>query len=603
MMLDQAIHAWKHMRVSPDTGRAVQHLGIWLGIALLGALLARAPLSLCVALVFGGIGALLFLRYPSIGLYALAFSVPFGSLWERTVAGMALGPSELLLAGLLAAWALKMLAWRRPPRLASALIAGIVAYLASILVSWLPAQNLAPAIKETVKWLGVLLVCALIISEMRLGQLRMLMAALLLAGMLQGLLGIYQFLRQVGPPGFVLMGRYMRAHGTFQQPNPFGGYMGLLLPLAYGTALTGSRAVLHRLVPRRSRLVTLSEAKGLAHRKRRELDHSANTGGACTMLVSRTRKMGRNRQGHKESNLGALCGSCHAAGPQGTPPEGRDHSEQGCAQSVRSSQLPASRDMWALPYWLLATLSAAVMSAALVMSWSRGALLGLAAGALLVLLALGRRVWLALGALLLVLWLLGAAQIPALLPGSLVARMTDTLQYVGARDLAAIEITDANFAVVERAAHWMAAWRMFERSPWLGVGAGQYASVYPTVAWPRWQDPLGHAHNYWLNVLAEGGLLGLLGYASFVLIAFCVAWRAARQGGGWLRGVGLGALGMWGHLMAHSLFDNLYVHGMYLVVAMLLGAAVAVGREATRCPDLRASEANARKSESHEATC
>ena len=57
---------------------------------------------------------------------------------------------------------------------------------------------------------------------------------LLTGGALQGLLGIYQFLFGVGPEGFLLFGRYMRAHGTFLQPNPYGGYLGLLLPLAYG---------------------------------------------------------------------------------------------------------------------------------------------------------------------------------------------------------------------------------------------------------------------------------------------------------------------------------------------------------------------------------
>jgi acyl dehydratase len=44
----------------------------------------------------------------------------------------------------------------------------------------------------------------------------------------------------------------------------------------------------------------------------------------------------------------------------------------------------------------------------------------------------------------------------------------------------------------------------------------------------------------------------------------------------WSRTAGLAALGMWGHLMAHNLFDNLYVHGMYLLVAIMLGLAVAM---------------------------
>ena len=31
----------------------------------------------------------------------------------------------------------------------------------------------------------------------------------------------------------------MRAYGTFQQPNPYAGYLGLTLPLAFSVALWG----------------------------------------------------------------------------------------------------------------------------------------------------------------------------------------------------------------------------------------------------------------------------------------------------------------------------------------------------------------------------
>ena len=36
----------------------------------------------------------------------------------------------------------------------------------------------------------------------------------------------------------MLFGRYMRAYGTFAQPNPYGGYLGMLLPLACAILLT-----------------------------------------------------------------------------------------------------------------------------------------------------------------------------------------------------------------------------------------------------------------------------------------------------------------------------------------------------------------------------
>jgi uncharacterized membrane protein HdeD (DUF308 family) len=57
--------------------------------------------------------------------------------------------------------------------------------------------------------------------------------------------------------------------------------------------------------------------------------------------------------------------------------------------------------------------------------------------------------------------------------------------------------------------------------------------------------------------------------------ALVVAWRATRQATGWYWAVALGVLGVLVHLSVHNFFDNLYVHGMYLHVAILLGVRTA----------------------------
>ncbi len=209
-----------------------------------------------------------------------------------------------------------------------------------------------------------------------------------------------------------------------------------------------------------------------------------------------------------------------------------------------------------------------VLVAALVMSWSRGALLGFVAGLALVGLGLGRRAW-ALVLVVAFLVLLLAPYVVSLLPMALVRRFSDLAHYLG-RDLTAMEITDENFAIVERVAHWQAAWRMFSARPWLGVGTGQYVTAYASVALPRWQEPLGHAHNYYLHVLAEGGVLGLVSYLTLLAAALVGVWRRVDQGRGWSSALSLGVLGMLAHLCIHNLFDNLYVHEMYLLVAVML---------------------------------
>jgi hypothetical protein len=59
------------------------------------------------------------------------------------------------------------------------------------------------------------------------------------------------------------------------------------------------------------------------------------------------------------------------------------------------------------------------------------------------------------------------------LPPVIVERLTDFASYLGVWDVRGIEVTPQNFAILERVAHWQAAWGMFETRPWLGVGIGK----------------------------------------------------------------------------------------------------------------------------------
>jgi O-antigen ligase len=138
-------------------------------------------------------------------------------------------------------------------------------------------------------------------------------------------------------------------------------------------------------------------------------------------------------------------------------------------------------------------------------------------------------------------------------------------------DVARIPVTDANFATIERLAHWQAARAMWRDNFWLGVGFGNYAAVYPAYAVGRWLDPLGHAHNYPLNLAAETGLIGITGYLIFWILTFGVLWRVVSRSQGFYRAVAVGGLGILAHLHLHNMVDNLYVQGMYLQLAIVLG--------------------------------
>jgi O-antigen ligase len=85
------------------------------------------------------------------------------------------------------------------------------------------------------------------------------------------------------------------------------------------------------------------------------------------------------------------------------------------------------------------------------------------------------------------------------------------------------QVTTDNFAEQERAAHWGAAVHMAESSPILGVGAGNFDERYreATTVW-RFRIPRGHAHNAYLQALAQAGIVGAV---SYLCLLAAVAWK------------------------------------------------------------------------------
>lgn len=221
---------------------------------------------------------------------------------------------------------------------------------------------------------------------------------------------------------------------------------------------------------------------------------------------------------------------------------------------------------------LTLTAAAGLISLGLLVSWSRGAWLAFGVALVVLLLAHARRAapaMLALAALAaLTLGLLGAAE---LLPTAVTGRLGALQEYVGLIDVARTEVTDANFSLVERIAHWQAALDMWRDHLWLGVGAGNYAVVYGQYNLPRWYEALGHAHNVYLNFAAETGLLGLLAYGWLWLAALWQALRCAARRDRLAAAVGAGVLGGLAAASVHNFFDNLWVQHIYLTLALLLG--------------------------------
>jgi hypothetical protein len=66
-------------------------------------------------------------------------------------------------------------------------------------------------------------------------------------------------------------------------------------------------------------------------------------------------------------------------------------------------------------------------------------------------------------------------------------------------------------------------------------------------------------------------LLGLVAYLWFLVASLWNGWRSVSRTREEWQGIALGILGVLGALAVHSLFDNLYVHGMNMHLAILLG--------------------------------
>lgn len=215
---------------------------------------------------------------------------------------------------------------------------------------------------------------------------------------------------------------------------------------------------------------------------------------------------------------------------------------------------------------------ALLIAAGLIAAWGRGAWLGAAAAlGVMAVFAPRRRViglglLAAAGALGVALWMAG------LVPASIEARITNTLnEFVGFGDVRGVFVTNENFSTVERMAHWQAALDMASAHPVTGVGLGNYEVVYFQYALARWPHALGHAHNDYLNILAETGIIGLaLALTGWALI---VGWtaRALTLRPPALHGLALGLLGTWTHLAVHSLFDKLTVNNLFLHIGVMLG--------------------------------
>jgi putative inorganic carbon (hco3(-)) transporter len=466
----------------------IWQIGAIFGALVLGGMIAILPIELAGALIVMGAVGILSVITPFSALAFALIVAPLRTLIQTESAiNLPLDIGQLAFIFFVGAWVIHRIIHKKRliefaytplyiPIGIFFIVAGFGGFHATSLSAWLT---------EWLKWALILMLIYILFTLCRYNRRwEWLLFALISAGLGQATIGLYTFVGGSGADHLRIFADrgFFRAFGSFGQPNPFGGFMGLLTPLA----------------------MTLTVAYGLR---------------AWSIW-------------HKNRHI-------------------------------------ARFDAFLCGYYALASL---LMSGAVIASWSRGAWLGLGVAILALVISFPRKLWQGLGLFAVVMVIGGLLWMSGRLPSSLTNRIGSATQELFVlSDVRGVDINPENYAVIERLAHWQAALNMGRANAWFGVGFGNYDATYEVYRLINWKFSLGHAHNYYLNVLAETGIIGLVAYIGLFVSLFMLTWQTRHHPDNLARLTAIGLLGSWVYLATHSMTDNLYVNNVFIHFGVMIG--------------------------------
>ena len=126
---------------------------------------------------------------------------------------------------------------------------------------------------------------------------------------------------------------------------------------------------------------------------------------------------------------------------------------------------------------------------------------------------------------------------------------------------------------------WIIAWEMFLDPPWMGHGPHTYRTLYTAyfeaIVFPSWvrPDPWGTevpwAHNLYLELLAERGIIGFFSFTGMVGMGAFYALRVRQEGSGELSALASGTIGVLAGLGLSGVFEASLLR-IWLVVLLLV---------------------------------
>ena len=395
--------------------------------AVLLFLLLVPPLPWNIRLPLYGTVLVWTILRPRTALYLLPFAVPWGSLDYIDISALRLDSADILVIFFALGWLINCglpahtkLRDREAARVPFYLILSILALVGVMVLSMKVALNVKDSLKEISKWLEVLVIVLLGSQYLRTrSQIWIIIALVCIAAVTQAFYAYSQAYFSLGPASFI-RSDVLRVYGTFGQPNPFAGYINLPLSIALALTLLG-----------RGWLVRV-----------------------------------------------------------------------------------------------LASIATVALALAEYLSQSRGAEIALIAALVFIILAGIPAIRKMCRILIIPLLAFLAALLAGFVPQSL---FNPALKFLGLTGISLVEPNNADFSTAERLAHWIAGLHMYFDHPILGVGIGNYPDAYPPYHITMFIDPLGHAHNYYINVAAEMGTIGLIVYLFFLFAIYFAGMRVLQR--------------------------------------------------------------------------
>jgi hypothetical protein len=130
-----------------------------------------------------------------------------------------------------------------------------------------------------------------------------------------------------------------------------------------------------------------------------------------------------------------------------------------------------------------------------------------------------------------------------------------------------------------RAHFWRGTAQIIRDHPVLGTGLGSFGSVYPRYDTGNGKYRLEQAHNDYLQIFSDAGVVGGALGLFFVAALFWMALKRLHSHDRFRRGVALGALGGCVGALVHSFFDfTLHTTANALLFLLLAALATVNGR-------------------------